>query len=82
VSGAAQTEVVPVLGMHCGGCEGTVSRAVAALPGVHEARADLVAEEVEVRFDPARTDVAAIHAAVRAAGFSVGDQASDATTRR
>jgi len=82
VTGSARTEVVPVRGMHCGGCEGTVSRAVAALPGVDEARADLVAEEVEVRFDPARTDLAAIRAAVRAAGFSVGGQSSDATTSR
>ena len=49
---AAQTEIVPVRGMHCGGCERTVSRAVEDVPGVGSARADFVAEEVEVTFDP------------------------------
>jgi copper chaperone CopZ len=67
---AAQTAVVPVRGMHCGGCERTVSQAVQALPGVGSARADLVAEEVEVAFDPGQTDLDAIRAAVRDAGFT------------
>ena len=67
---AAQTEVVPVRGMHCGGCERAVSQAVRNLPGVGSARADFVAEEVEVTFDPGRTDLDAIRAAVRDAGFT------------
>ena len=57
-------------GMHCGGCERTVSRALEALPGVGRAQADFVAEEVEVTFDPGRTDLEAIRAAVREAGFT------------
>jgi copper chaperone CopZ len=65
-----RTEVVPVRGMHCGGCERTVSRALEALPGVGRAQADLVAEEVAVTFDPGRTDLDAIRAAVRDAGFT------------
>ena len=67
---AAQTEVVPVRGMHCGGCERTVSIAVEGVPGVARARADFVAEEVEVTFDPGQTDLDAIRAAVRDAGFT------------
>jgi copper chaperone len=66
---AARTEVVPVRGMHCGGCERTVRSAVEGVPGVGSARADFVAEEVEVTFDPGQTDLDAIRAAVRAAGF-------------
>ena len=66
----AQTTVVPVRGMRCGGCERTVSRAVQAVAGVGSAQADFVAEEVEVTFDPARTDLDAIRAAVRDAGFT------------
>lgn len=66
----AHTEVVAVRGMHCGGCERTLSRALEALPGVGRAQADLVAEEVEVTFDPGRTDLEAIRAAVREAGFT------------
>jgi copper chaperone CopZ len=66
---AARTEVVAVRGMQCGGCERSVSRAVEAVPGVGSARADFVAEEVEVTYDPGRTDLEAIRAAVRDAGF-------------
>jgi copper chaperone len=66
---AARTEVVAVRGMHCGGCERTVGSAVEGVPGVGSARADFVAEEVEVTFDPGQTDLDAIRAAVRAAGF-------------
>ncbi len=67
---AARTEVVAVRGMHCGGCERSVSSAVKAVPGVGDARADFVAEEVEVTYDPALTDLDAIRAAVRDAGFA------------
>jgi uncharacterized protein len=65
-----RTEVVAVRGMHCGGCERTVSRAVAAVPGVAAAQADFVAEEVEVTYDPGKTGLDAIRAAVRDAGFT------------
>ena len=67
---AARTEVVEVRGMHCGGCERTVSHAVQAVPGVGSARADFVAEEIEVTFDPGQTDLDAIRRAVRDAGFT------------
>ena len=67
---AAQTEVVPVHGMHCGGCERAVSQAVRSVPGVGGARADFVAEEVEVTFDPGQRYLDAIRAAVRDAGFT------------
>ena len=70
MSAQPRTEVVAVSGMHCGGCERTVSLAVAALPGVGSAQADFVAEEVAVTFDPARTSLDAIRAAVRRAGFT------------
>jgi copper chaperone CopZ len=70
VTAAAQTAVVPVRGMRCEGCERTVSVAVRAIPGVGGAEADFVAEEVAVTFDPGRTDLAAIRAAVRASGFT------------
>ncbi len=67
---AARTEVVAVRGMHCGGCERSVSRAVESVPGVTGAHADFVAEEVEVTYDSAQTGLEAIRAAVREAGFT------------
>ena len=66
----ARTEIVAVRGMHCGGCERTVSRAVQSVPGVGSARADFVAEEVEVTYDPGQTGLDAIRTAVRDAGFT------------
>jgi copper chaperone CopZ len=65
----ARTEVIAVRGMHCGGCERSVSLAVKAVPGVGGAVADFVAEEVEVTYDPRQTDLEAIRGAVRDAGF-------------
>jgi copper chaperone CopZ len=57
--------------MACGGCERRVAEAALALPGVTDASADLVAEELDVTFDPALADLARIRAAVSAAGFIV-----------
>lgn len=42
-SGAAGPIVLAVTGMTCGGCAGAVSRALAGIPGVVEARVDLPA---------------------------------------
>jgi copper chaperone CopZ len=70
VTAVLRTEVIAVRGMHCGGCERTVSRALQALPGVTDAKADFVAEEVEVTFDPDRVDPGAMRSAVLAAGFT------------
>jgi copper chaperone CopZ len=70
VTVATRTEIVEVRGMQCGGCERTVTSAVAALPGVDRAEADFVAEEVAVTFDPGRVGLDQIRAAVRDAGFS------------
>lgn len=69
---AARTEVLAVRGMHCGGCERSVSRAVESVPGVTGAHADFVAEEVEVTYDPGQTGLEAIRTAVRDAGFMPG----------
>ncbi len=65
-----ERRVIAVEGMRCGGCEQALVRALEALPGVAEARADHIAEEAEVRLDPALIDVERLRAAVAAAGFS------------
>jgi P-type Cu+ transporter len=63
--------VLPVRGMACGGCERRVAEAALALPGVRAAAADLVAEELDVTFDPAAASIERIAAAVADAGFAV-----------
>ena len=65
-----ETLVIAVRGMRCEGCERTVRAAVEAIPGVHAAAADLVAEEVEVTCEPGRVTRGRLAAAVRAVGFT------------
>jgi P-type Cu+ transporter len=68
--GRLRTVEVPVGGMDCGGCANTVRAALAALPGVQRVEVFLAGERAEVAFDPARTDLDAIRAAVRQAGYA------------
>jgi len=56
--------------MDCGGCANTVRAALAALPGVQRVEVFLAGERAEVAFDPARTDLDAIRAAVRRVGYA------------
>lgn len=63
-------EYLPVHGMSCGGCEQRVRDAVEALPGVERVVPEHIGDEVEVLYDPARVDLEAIRAAIRAAGFA------------
>ena len=65
--------VIPVSGMHCGGCERSVRQALERLPGVERAAAEHIGDEVEVVYDPALVDRARIRAAIAAAGFTPGD---------
>lgn len=60
---------VTVSGMHCGGCVSSVERVLGRLPGVAE-RAVAVGS-VEITFDEALLDEAALRAAIDDAGFEV-----------
>lgn len=65
-----QEITLAVPGMDCPVCPITVRRALNDVPGVVEATADLGAREAWARFDPARTGVDEMIAAVRNTGFS------------
>jgi copper chaperone CopZ len=58
-------------GMTCSGCEHNVSTALLLVDGVLEAKAEHASGSVQVRFDPARTSLAALAEAVREAGYAV-----------
>ena len=62
---------LPVSGMNCAGCSGRVEKALSRLEGVSQASVNLAMERAEVSFDPARTGVAQLAAAVRDAGYKV-----------
>lgn len=62
---------LPVTGMTCGGCVASVKRVLTALPGVRSVEVSLDAAQARVVHDAAATPVAALRAAVEAAGFEV-----------
>lgn len=62
--------VLSVPDMTCPTCPVTVRRSLGGVDGVYEADADLDTKEARAVFDPARTDVDMLIAAVRNSGFS------------
>ena len=67
---------LPVIGMTCASCVNRIERFVSRAAGVTEANVNLATERATVRFDPAVIDRRGIVAAVEAAGYQVGRDAS------
>lgn len=66
-----QTVTIKVEGMTCGGCVASVTRVLKAVPGVSDVAVTLRPGEATVAFDPARTGVPTLHAAIKDAGYDV-----------
>jgi Cu+-exporting ATPase len=64
-----QTVSFPVEGMTCASCVNRITRFLSKVEGVDEANVNLATESATVRFDTSRTDIAALAAAVQAAGY-------------
>ncbi len=62
---------IPIVGMTCDHCVGTVRRALEAVPGVSSATVDLLAGRADVAFLGATVEPARLRAAVEAAGYAV-----------
>jgi len=60
-----------VQGMSCQGCVGSVTRVLKAVPGVSDVNVTLQPGSASVVYDPARTNVDALKAAVQNAGYGV-----------
>jgi copper ion binding protein len=69
---AGTTAVIPVKGMHCGGCVGTVTDAVKKLDGVKSVDTDLEKAQTTVVFDAAKVKPEQIVAAIAATGYEPG----------
>jgi copper chaperone len=72
---AAQGEakvVIPVAGMHCGGCAQNVDKAVTALSGVKSSDTDVDKAETTVTYDAGKVKVDAIRKAIEKAGYKPG----------
>jgi copper chaperone CopZ len=63
------TITIPVFGMSCGGCAGSVQRALEKHPGVHAAAVNLAQHNATVEFDSAATSAGSVVETIRAAGY-------------
>jgi copper chaperone len=66
-----ESVTLSVQGMTCGGCVASVTRVLKAVPGVSDVAVTLHPGVASVSFDPARTETAALRAAIEGAGFDV-----------
>ncbi|MBB2485449.1 cadmium-translocating P-type ATPase [Mitsuaria sp. WAJ17] len=70
-------------GMHCAACAGIIERALMAQPGVQEAHVNSAAERLQLTWDPARTQVSRLIAAIERTGYgAVPDLAAPARQLR
>ena len=69
MSGIHEKVIIPVTGMSCGGCAGSVQRALARHPGVSAATVNLGENNATVEFDPAATSAGALVETIHAAGY-------------
>lgn len=68
---SAKTALINVGGMHCTGCETTITRAISELPGVQIVSASYPKSEVTVTFDANVINESAISSAITLAGYTV-----------
>ena len=75
--GGSARGVLDLEGMHCASCVGSIEGALASLEGVSEANVNLATRKAAVLYDPGRTSVAELVAAVERAGYSARDASAD-----
>lgn len=72
-----------VEGMTCAGCERAVATVIKNLEGVRSANADLKSSTVSVEYDPGKTSLDRIRAAVNHVGYTfVGENRDDGVRER
>jgi Cu+-exporting ATPase len=62
---------LPLTGLTCSNCALAIEQAVRGLPGLRQARVDLVQETLTVAYDPERLDLGGIVRCLRGLGFGV-----------
>jgi len=72
-----QTELLKVTGMTCGGCTGSVTRALKAIRGVEQVDVSLAKGEATVQFDERQASSEQLKSAVRSAGYDVSGATND-----
>ena len=69
--------VIPVKGMHCGGCVGTVTEALEKVPGVKTVKVSLEKARAVVTYDRAQVDPKKLAEAIDATGYKAGAPAAN-----
>jgi copper ion binding protein len=64
-----EKQTLKVRGMSCEHCVRAVSKALEELPGLSDVRVELKSSTASFKYDPAKTDLAAIEAAIVEAGY-------------
>ena len=75
---ATETLTIPVEGMTCGHCTGTVRQALEGVPGVKSAEVDLASKRAKVEIDAGGFDRSKLERAVEAVGYRVPDESDPA----
>ena len=60
---------IPVMGMSCATCSGSVEDAVSSVPGVIDVDANFASDEALVSYNPADTDLDAVYDAIEEPGY-------------
>jgi len=64
------TEIkIKIEGMMCGHCQASVTKAISSVKGVSAASVNLAGKEATVTYDPKKTNLDAIKAAIVEAGY-------------
>lgn len=66
-----ETTVVAISGMTCMGCVSSVKRVLGGMAGIAQAEVSLEKAQATVSYDPAKTSLQAIKAAITDAGYDV-----------
>ncbi|MFC7237464.1 heavy metal translocating P-type ATPase [Saliphagus sp. GCM10025317] len=76
---ATETTSIPVMGMSCATCSGTVQEATESLPGVVSADVNFASDEARIRYNPSDVSLAEIRRAIEEAGYEPagGDDEED-----
>lgn len=65
------TETFKVQGMSCSGCEAMLEEALKSLDGIHFVKSDFANNTIKVTYDPGRTNIVKMRAALRNTSYTI-----------
>lgn len=68
-----RTKVIPTYGMHCSGCEETVTNEIMKLEGIKSVKADHVNKTVTVKYDDKKVTLEQVKQAIVNAGYKLSE---------